>query len=105
MAMSLNSEVSEVGLRVQCLCPEISTEGNIGRRALAKFAKLYGISEEAARQNAIIKPMVTAADVGEAVVVVADNARPTSVWRVSGTGLSSIEWVPEDFLERATGTG
>ena len=101
MAVTLNTEVNADGLSVQCLCPEISVEGNIGRRAFGKFAELYGISEEAARQQAIIQPMVTAADVGEAAVEVCSGEKPAGVWRVSGTGLSPIDWVPRDFAARS----
>ena len=100
MATSLHTEVSAAGMRVQCLCPEISTEGNIGRRAFAKFAEFMGISEEAARQQIIIQPMVTAADVGEATVEVSSGEKPAGVWRVSGSGLSLIDWVPRDFAAR-----
>ena len=92
MATCLNNEVSAAGLSVQCLCPEISVEGNVGRRAFAKFAEFMGIGEDAAREQIIVRPMVTAADVGEAAVLVAMGDKEPGVWRVSGTGVSPIEW-------------
>ena len=63
-------------------------------------AEFIGISEEAAREQIIIQPMVTAADVGEAAVEVSSGKNPAGVWRVSGTGLSPIDWVPRNLSAR-----
>ena len=97
MATGLNTELSAAGISVQCLCPEVSVEGNIGRRAFPKFAEFMGMSEEAVREQIIIQPMVTAADVGEAVVEVSNGEMPAGVWRVTGKGISPIDWVPRDY--------
>jgi len=41
--------------------------------------------------------MVTAADVGDAVLEVSAGDKPPGVWRVTGRGLKPLQWVPEDF--------
>ena len=59
--------------------------------------RAHGIDEDTARKYIIHEPMVTAADVGDAVLEVSAGDKPPGVWRVTGRGLQPLQWVPEDF--------
>ncbi len=92
----LRKEYQPLGITVHCLCPVLTPHGNVGKNAIPRFAEMFGVTEEQVLAQRVPSPILTAADVGQAVVALTKKTEG-GVWKIDGLGL--YPW-PLDDLNR-----
>jgi 3-oxoacyl-[acyl-carrier protein] reductase len=92
LARGVADEARSLGLRVHCLLPVLSAETELGREALQDFSRWLGVPEDAIAEQKGMKPFVTPAIMGEAVVsLLTDPDKGKDVgYRVTGQGIVPI---------------
>jgi NAD(P)-dependent dehydrogenase (short-subunit alcohol dehydrogenase family) len=83
-------ERANLGLRVHCVLPALNPSTELGRAAIAAYAKRAGVTDEEFARR--FGPPLTPAILGAAVVelVTAPDRQPQVAWRVSGNGLAPM---------------
>jgi NAD(P)-dependent dehydrogenase (short-subunit alcohol dehydrogenase family) len=91
-ARSVAQEGQELGVRVHCLLPIMTPETETGREALDDFARRLGTSVDQIAESKGMKPFLTPAMVGEAMVrILTDPSHAMTVgFRVTGNGLHAM---------------
>ena len=91
-ARGVAGEAQALGIRVHCLLPVLSAATDLGREALGDFSRWLGMPEDAIAEQKGMKPFVTPAVMGEAVVsLLTDPAREKDVgFRVTGRGIEPV---------------
>lgn len=89
LSRCLATEVANTGVSIHCLCPDITPDGGVGRRAIEVFARESNISVEEWVDARGPKPPNDAASVGAAVAELV--GKPSGVWHVGGAGLTRWE--------------
>jgi NAD(P)-dependent dehydrogenase (short-subunit alcohol dehydrogenase family) len=91
-AQGVAGEARAFGLRVHCLLPIMAPETEVGREALKDFSKYLGMPEDKIMEQKGMRPFVTPALMGKAVVdIVTDPARADVVgYRVTGDGIVPV---------------
>jgi NAD(P)-dependent dehydrogenase (short-subunit alcohol dehydrogenase family) len=91
-AQGVAGEARQMGIHVHCLLPVMAPETEVGREALKDFSKYTGATEEQIIEQKGMKPFVTPAIVGGAVVgILTDSSKAATVgFRVTGRGLVPI---------------
>jgi NAD(P)-dependent dehydrogenase (short-subunit alcohol dehydrogenase family) len=91
-ARGVAGEAQSLGMRVHCLLPVLSAATELGREALQDFSHWLGVPEDTIAEQKGMKPYVTPAVMGEAVVsLLTDPALQGEVsYRVTGRGIEPI---------------
>lgn len=91
-ARSAAQEGSELGLRVHCLLPTMTPETETGREGLNDFARRLGVSAEQIAESKGLKPFLTPATVGSAILRILTDPNLTSTigFRVTGSGVLPV---------------
>jgi short-subunit dehydrogenase len=87
----LNASLEGTGVSVHCLCPDLTTQTDLGREAVEMFAGLELLSfAEYTRRNPGVTKLSPAA-VGDAVLDI--SRQPAgAVWKISAAGLEQIDF-------------
>ncbi len=88
----LAAEAGPLGLRVHCLLPSITVETDMGRDAIAGFARRLGVDESQLRAQMVPSPPLTPKTVGAAVVrILSDPACAQEVgFRITPQGIERM---------------
>jgi NAD(P)-dependent dehydrogenase (short-subunit alcohol dehydrogenase family) len=91
-AQGVAGEARQLGIRVHCLLPVMAPETEVGREALEDFVKYMGVTKEQIIDQKGMRPFVTPATVGNAVVsILNDPSKAGTVgFRVTGAELVPI---------------
>jgi NAD(P)-dependent dehydrogenase (short-subunit alcohol dehydrogenase family) len=92
-ARGVADEAKSMGIRVHCLLPVLSPETELGHEALRDFSRYAGVSEDVIIAEKAMKPFVTPAIMGSAVInILTDPTKDDDVsFRVTGQGIQPIE--------------
>ncbi|SDN81109.1 SDR family oxidoreductase [Afipia sp. GAS231] len=92
-AQGVAGEAQQSGIRVHCLLPVMAPDSEVGREALKDFSKYTGMAVEKIIEDKGMKPPVTPAIVGKAVVeILTDPVNAEIVgFRITGAGLHPIK--------------
>jgi 3-oxoacyl-[acyl-carrier protein] reductase len=87
----LNASLEGSGVVVHCLCPDLTTQTELGREAVEMFAGLEGTSlEDYVQRNPGVSKL-SPAMVGDAVATLARQTEG-GVWKISAGGLEQIDF-------------
>ena len=91
-SQGVSGEAQQSGIRVHCLLPVMAPDSEVGREALKDFSKYTGVAVEKIIEDKGMKPPVTPAIVGQAVVDILSDPVHASVvgFRITGAGLHPI---------------
>jgi NAD(P)-dependent dehydrogenase (short-subunit alcohol dehydrogenase family) len=92
-ARGVAEEAASMGIRLHCLLPVLSPQTELGHDALRDFSRYAGVSEDSIIEQKKLKPFITPAIMGSAVVsILTDPSRSKVVsFTVTGEGLQPIE--------------
>jgi len=91
-AQGVAGEAKQFGIRVHCLLPVMAPDSEVGREALQDFSRYTGLSVETIIADKGMRPPVTPAVVGQAVIDILTQPAHADVvgFRISGAGLHPL---------------
>ncbi len=93
LSVSLATEAQPFDIRVRCLFPVLTTETDLGREAVANFARSAGLTFEAMRKRFGIEQPLTPAVVGAGVIGLLADASHEVGFKISASGVEPFSQV------------
>ena len=92
LSRCLANEAKELGIRVHCFLPVLTRETDMGREAIAEFARRLGAPEDVIVARMGLDPPLTPAVVGAGVarILTDEGCRDTPGFKITSAGLEPM---------------